>query len=131
MSFSKWIAIGAFVAAAGVMIGAFGAHGLEDRLDEQQRATYEIGVRYQMYTAFGIVAVGLLVSIGGEQRGLTASAWCLVFGVCVFSGCLYGLALGGPRFLGAIVPIGGLAAIAGWVLLGAAAWGGRNVRSQT
>ena len=101
----------------GVVIGAFGAHGLKQRLsDPELMAIFETGVRYHFYHALALLAMtaipGLWVS-----RWATAAGWSFVFGVAVFSGSLYALALTNVRVLGAITPIGGVAFIVGWVCL--------------
>jgi uncharacterized membrane protein YgdD (TMEM256/DUF423 family) len=127
MSPHRWIAIGAFVGALGVAIGAFGAHGLPGYLtargyegeDLARRiANHETAVRYQMWHALAIVLVGLALA-GRASPWWTAAAWAFLLGVLVFSGLLYALVLAGPewRKLGAIVPIGGISMIVGWVLL--------------
>jgi len=125
-----WIAAGSITAALGVAIGAFGAHGLEAALKSllgetvdvaAKSATFETAVRYQMYHALGMIVAGL---IAGRGRNVPASiaGWLFLFGVAVFSGLLYALVFGGPSILGAIVPIGGGAMIAGWIALAAAGW---------
>src|SRR5690242_18389959 len=94
-------AINAFVAVAA---GAFGAHGLRQRLDERALDVFEIAVRYQMFHALGMVAAAWLAS-----RGLALAqtgGWVLQAGILVFSGSLYVLALSGTKWLGAITPLG-------------------------
>ena len=126
MNSHAWIVCGALLAALSVALGAFGAHGLKPRLAQdaslsaeaaaKRLETYETAARYQMYHAIGLALVGLL-SAGGGNRSLDAAGWCFLAGILVFSGLCYALALGGPRRLGAIVPFGGVAFIAGWVAL--------------
>ena len=112
--------IGAVSAFVGVAAGAFGAHGLKERLSAEMLAVFETGVRYQMYHAFALFAAGWAAS--RWPGGLTtASGWLFVAGTVIFSGSLYLLTLTGQRWLGAITPVGGLAFLAGWALLGAAA----------
>jgi uncharacterized membrane protein YgdD (TMEM256/DUF423 family) len=123
----RWIAAGAFLAALGVALGAFGAHGLAKSLagwgyagDDLARrmANYETAVRYQMFHALGLVLVGL--ALAGNAPGVWRwSAWVMLLGVLLFSGLLYVLALAGPawRWLGAVVPVGGLSLIVAWLLL--------------
>ena len=127
MSPSRWIAIGAVLGAIGVALGAYGAHGLEKQLaawnyageDMAKRlANHETAVRYQMWHALAIVLVGIALTIR-PNGWWNASAGAFLFGTLIFSGLLYALVVVGPsyRWLGAIVPIGGLSLIAGWVLL--------------
>lgn len=113
--------IGALSAFVGVAAGAFGAHGLKERLSADMLAVFETGVRYQMYHAFALVAAAWAAA--RWPGALTsASGWLFVAGTLVFSGSLYVLSLTGLRWLGAITPIGGLAFLAGWLCLAAACW---------
>lgn len=113
--------IGAVSAFVGVAAGAFGAHGLKERLSAEMLATFEVGVRYEMYHAFALLATAWAVS--RWPGALTnAAGWFFVAGTLIFSGSLYALALTGQRWLGAITPLGGLAFLAGWLCLAAACW---------
>lgn len=117
-----WIGIGASSAALAVVAGAFAAHGLRARLPADLLAVFEIAVRYQMYHALGLIAIGLAARAPGLSPGLLqASGWLFVAGSLAFCGSLYWLALGGPRSMGAVAPIGGAALIAGWLCLAVAA----------
>ena len=111
--------LGALSAFIGVALGAFAAHGLKARLDPAMLVTFETGVRYQMYHALGLLAVGWACT-RWPGWPTTASGWLFVAGTVLFSGTLYLLALTGVRWLGAITPIGGIAFLAGWLCL---AWG--------
>ena len=114
--------LGALSAFVGVAAGAFGAHGLKERLSADMLAVFETGVRYQMYHAFALVAAAWAAA--RWPGALTnASGWLFVAGTLVFSGSLYALSLTGQRWLGAITPLGGLAFLAGWLCLAAACWG--------
>ncbi len=115
-----WFAVGAVTAAVGVAVGAFGAHGLKERLTEDMLAVYETGARYHLIHALGMLAVGAAAQTWGGTL-VNASGWCLLAGVCLFSGSLYALAITGIKPLGAITPLGGLSFIAGWSLLAIAA----------
>ena len=114
----NWTAVGAVFLALAVAMGAFGAHALKERLDEYSLGVYEKAVFYHFVHALGILLISLLgrtgaVSASGEAR----AAWLLGIGILLFSGSLYALAISGTRILGAITPFGGVAFIAGWLLL--------------
>ena len=113
--------IGALSAFVGVAAGAFGAHGLKERLSAELLAVFETGVRYQMYHAFALLAAARAAS-RWPGTWTSAAGWLFVAGTLVFSGSLYALSLTGQRWLGAITPIGGLAFLAGWLCLAAACW---------
>ncbi len=116
-----WIAGGALCCALAVLAGAFGAHGLKARLDAESLALWETAARYFMYAALGQVAIGLTALHAGG-RGFDAAAVCVLAGSLVFSGTVAAIALGGPRWLGAITPLGGLSMIVGFVLFAVAAF---------
>ena len=120
--FRRIAAAGAFSAGAAVVLGAFGAHGLRTVLSPEMLAVYETGVRYQMYHALALIAVGLAGTSlrNRERRLLLGASWAFGCGTVLFSGSLYALALTGLHALGAVTPAGGLAFIAGWALFGAA-----------
>jgi uncharacterized membrane protein YgdD (TMEM256/DUF423 family) len=108
-----FLLLGALSAGLAVGAGAFGAHGLRARLSPDLLAVFETAARYQMYHALGLLAVAWHVSRGGS--GL--AGWLFVAGTVLFCGSLYLLALGGPRWLGPVTPLGGLCFIAGWAAL--------------
>jgi uncharacterized membrane protein YgdD (TMEM256/DUF423 family) len=114
----NWTAVGAALMALAVGMGAFGAHGLRDRLDAYSMTVYEKAVFYHFIHALGILLVALLARTSSiTPSGQTRIAWLLLIGIIVFSGSLYALAVTGMRILGAITPIGGLAFIIGWLVL--------------
>lgn len=119
---AKWLCIGAANGLLAVVAGAFGAHFLKNRLSLADLATFDVAVRYQMYHALALLAVAALVH-ARPSTATTAAAWCMLIGILLFSGSLYGLALGGWKWLGPITPIGGLSLMAGWVLLALGAIG--------
>ncbi len=109
---------GAVSAFIGVAAGAFGAHGLKQRLDADLMAVFEVGVRYQMYHAFALIATAWAIGRWPGTGSLANSAGTLfIVGTVLFSGSLYLLSLSGIRWLGAITPLGGLAWLAAWVCL--------------
>ena len=115
-----WFAAGALAAATGVALGAFGAHGLKSRVTPDLLVIFETGVRYQMYHALALLAVGWAAA-RWPTPWITASGWLFIAGIVIFSGSLYVMTLTGVRWLGAVTPIGGLAFIAGWLTLATAA----------
>jgi len=119
----NWFAAGAVAGAVGVALGAFGAHGLKSRVSPEMLAVFEVGVRYQMVHALGLLAVGWAA---GRWPGATVSAsgWLFLAGIVIFSGSLYVMTFTGARWLGAITPLGGLAFISGWVCLAVASMKG-------
>jgi uncharacterized membrane protein YgdD (TMEM256/DUF423 family) len=118
-----FFAIGSLSAFLGVALGAFGAHALKARLDAEMLGTFEVGVRFQMYHALALMAVGL-AQTRWPGAVLTASGWLFVAGTVLFSGSLYLLSVTGGRWLGAVTPIGGLALLAGWLCLAWTVWRG-------
>lgn len=110
----QWTATGALSALVAVAAGAFGAHALKAHLEPSALHTWEVGVRYQMYHALGLLLVGQLQA---RDAGMRWVGWCFVAGTVLFSGSLYGLALTGLRFFGPITPIGGVLFMLGWAIL--------------
>ena len=114
-----FLGIGALSACVAVAAGAFGAHGLRDVVSADRLVVWETAARYQMYHALGLLIVAYLASqkSAGPAR---LGGWLFVAGTILFSGSLYALTLTGITILGAITPLGGLALMAGWLVL---AWG--------
>lgn len=106
----------ALLGALAVVLGAFGAHALRDALDEKSLAIWQTAVDYQFRHVLALLAAGLLAR-AQANRAITFVAVAFVVGIVLFSGSLYALALGAPRFVGAITPLGGAAFIAGWLAL--------------
>ncbi|MGE8204943.1 DUF423 domain-containing protein [Heyndrickxia sp. NPDC080065] len=116
-----FIIIGAINAFLAVALGAFGAHGLEDKLEPKYLDIWKTGVTYQMFHALGLLAIGI---IAGNIQGsslMSWSGWLMFIGIILFSGSLYVLSLTKISILGAITPIGGVAFLVAWVLLVVAA----------
>jgi len=116
-----WLVCGAVNGFLAVACGAFAAHGLRKVLSPEMVATFETGARYQMFHALALLAVGLLAQTRPSPL-LNGAGWAFTAGTILFSGSLYALPLTGLRWLGMITPFGGLAFLAGWLLLALAAW---------
>jgi len=111
-----FFAAGAIAAFVAVALGAFGAHSLRTKLTPDMLNIFEVGVRYQMYHALGLIAVAWAVTRWPEAN-LSPAGWAFIIGIVIFSGSLYLLSVTGIRWLGAITPIGGIAFLAGWAIL--------------
>ena len=112
-----WIRVGAISGGLAVAAGAFGAHGLETRLEPKMLAVFETAVKYQMAHALALILVGMLGTFGRCTRALDVAGWAFAIGTVLFSGSLYALALSDVRILGAITPIGGVGFLVGWAAL--------------
>lgn len=113
-----WTSLGALLGALAVVLGAFGAHALKERLDAEQLAWWDTAVTYHMAHALALALFGLAC-----ERGVTSrfTGVLLTLGIVIFSGTLYAMALGAPRWFGAITPLGGTALILGWISFALAA----------
>lgn len=118
---SPWILTGALCCALSVTAGAFGAHGLKAHLDAENLQRWEVAARYLIYGGFGQIAIGLVALHRATQDldpgSLGVAGASLLVGSLVFSSTVFAIALGAPRWLGAITPLGGLGMILGFVLL--------------
>lgn len=115
------IATAAFLAAVSIAMGAFGAHGLKNLVDEKAIQIYETGIRYQMYHVLAILILGIATVI--PEKIKKRVFWFFIFGIILFSGSIYLLALNAilpfdAKIIGIVTPIGGLMFIIGWILLG-------------
>lgn len=119
----QWLAVaGSLSALVGVGLGAFGAHGLRDRLDERMLSAWETGVQYQLIHALAMVIIATLaVRASGPATWFHVAGALMLAGQILFAGSIYGLALTGMRWLGPITPLGGLALMLGWLALAWAA----------
>jgi uncharacterized membrane protein YgdD (TMEM256/DUF423 family) len=116
--------LGGFSGAVAVALGAFATHTLGARLSADALSTFQTGARYQMYHALGLLAVAFAATQWPGSNLPSAAGWLFVAGTVLFCASLYLLSLTGLRWLGAVAPLGGLAFIAGWLCLAAAAWRG-------
>lgn len=114
--------LGAIFLFAAVGAGAFGAHALRSRLAPDLLAVFQTAVQYHAWHALGLLAVGILLLHRPGGAALATAGWLLTFGIVLFSGSLYALALTGVRGWGAVTPIGGVAFLGAWVALAVAAW---------
>ena len=112
----RTLTIAAVSGMTAVMLGAFGAHALRKIITPEMLEVFKTGVQYQFYHTFALLAVGILMHFG-ESKALKASANLFLTGIILFSGSLYALALTGIKPLGIVTPFGGVAFIAGWVML--------------
>ena len=109
-----WVRTGALLAALGVALGAFGAHGLRDLVAPERLVVWETAVRYHLIHALALVLLGALPE---RVSGYLWPGRCFVAGIVLFSGSLYALVLADLPLLGAVTPFGGVALITGWILL--------------
>jgi uncharacterized membrane protein YgdD (TMEM256/DUF423 family) len=117
-----FLTAGGLIGGLAVATGAFGAHGLKAFLEAQgQAANWETAARYALCHALALVAVGGLDAVR-PTAALRTAGWCFLAGTAIFSGCLFALAATGVKMLGAVVPIGGVLLIAGWLALAVAGW---------
>lgn len=119
---NRFLAIGALFGLLAVIIGAFGAHGLENSLSEHALTRYHTGVQYQFYHVMALLILGVISSqtpssMNKSSRLITFSGFSFIMGILLFSGSLYLYAITGITKFGMVTPIGGLAFIFGWVLL--------------
>lgn len=117
-----WVGVSGVLGALGVVLGAFGAHALRTRLGAESLSAWSTAVQYHLLHAIVVLALGLFATASG--RSVTGPATLFAVGVVFFSGSIYALALGAPRWLGPVTPLGGLVLIAGWVVL---AWWARGL----
>lgn len=101
--------------ASAVLLGAFGAHALAGVLDAQGRELWRTASQYHFWHA---LALALVFALPGQWRTRCWAVGAFALGIVLFSGSLYALALGAPRWCGAVTPFGGVAFVVGWVVLG-------------
>lgn len=111
------LSFGAAAALTAVALGAFGAHALKARIDAQLLAVYQTAVQYQFWHALGLLIVGVLFFHLPASNPLKWGGILLAVGIVLFCGSLYAIALGGPRGLGIVTPVGGVAWLCAWALL--------------
>lgn len=108
----NFVSLGALCAALGIGLGAFGAHALRGHVTDAELGLWETATRYWLVGSLG----QLLFGSWRRERAVSAvPGWLLLAGSVLFSASLYGLALGAPRILGAVTPLGGLGLIGGFL----------------
>lgn len=110
---------GSLLGLTAVAAGAFGAHLLEARLTAERLSAFHTAANYQMYHALALLGAAWAVT-RWDHGAVNAAGWLFLIGAILFSGSIYLLVLGGPRWLGPVTPLGGLTLMAGWLSL---AWG--------
>jgi uncharacterized membrane protein YgdD (TMEM256/DUF423 family) len=114
---SVFLFLGAASAFIGVAMGAFGAHGLKTMISPELLAVYQTGVTYQMWHAFGLIAIALMQQHDAQSKLLKWAGFLMFLGIILFSGSLYLLAILNLPALGAITPLGGVSFLIAWSLL--------------
>ena len=122
----RCIVAGSMLMLGGLVLGAVGTHVVADRVSPRDLASYETAVLYQLLHALGLVLVGLVGQVAGVATRLRWSARLMLAGIFFFSGSIYLMTAGAPRWLGAVAPVGGLSFMAAWVLL---AWHALRLRA--
>ena len=113
--------VASIMSCLGVMLGAFAAHLLKEKLSQEMLSIFEVGVRYHMYHALALFAVAWLM-VQFPEVGVPPAGWLFVVGICIFSGSLYALSLTGVRWLGMITPVGGICFLVGWAWMAWSVW---------
>jgi uncharacterized membrane protein YgdD (TMEM256/DUF423 family) len=112
----SWLIIIAVSGLISVALGAFGAHGLKGKISESLMSAFQTATHYQMFHTLALLALVVLMSqLTTVPKGFFAACFLWLAGMVFFSGSLYGLALGGPNWLGPVTPFGGLLLMSGWV----------------
>jgi uncharacterized membrane protein YgdD (TMEM256/DUF423 family) len=115
VSSARTLGVAALLIALATISGAFGAHALKAHLPAERLQLWDTAVRYHFFHALGLLGVAL--TLRAEDGGAVRTAAVLIIvGIVLFSGSLYALALGAPRPVGALTPIGGAAWVAAWLL---------------
>lgn len=119
MKAGHWIMLAGILAFLGVALGAFGAHALSERFGDYEKGVWQTAVHYHLIHALALFAFGVAYT---NLPLPNAIGWCFAVGILLFSGSLYALALSGVKVLGAVTPLGGVAFLAGWVLVARAGY---------
>lgn len=114
---SRCIVAGALLMLLAVALGAFGAHVLQEQLTAKQLASFHTGVAYHVYHALALVLLGIVAIVTPPSRWLRRAALLMPFGIAFFSGSIYAMTFGAPRWLGMVAPVGGVSFMLGWAAL--------------
>jgi len=117
MSARLALTLAALLAFVAVALGAFGAHALKTRIAPDLQAVWQTAVLYHGWHALALLGIGLLILHFPDRAGLAWAGWLFVAGIALFSGSLYALALTGVKNFGGVAPIGGIAFLAGWLVV--------------
>ena len=114
-----WIMVGSILGCLSVILGAFRAHSLKNILTEAQLGGFKTAVQYQFMHSIALILIGVLLGQTDEaaHKRIKRAGKFFVAGIVLFSGSIYTLTLGGPRFMGPITPLGGLCFMTGWIIL--------------
>jgi len=123
----RCIVAGALLMLVGVVLGAFGAHALQQVLTPRQLSSYQTGVLYQQLHSLALLLVGVIALVTPASPWLARAAVLFGTGMFFFSGSIYLMTLGAPRWLGMVAPIGGLSFMLAWLALAAHAWRARRI----
>jgi uncharacterized membrane protein YgdD (TMEM256/DUF423 family) len=117
-----FILLGSLNTFLGVALGAFGAHGLKAKVAPEMLVVWQTGVHYHLVHALGLILIGIICQLVPAAPLVRSAGWALQLGILLFSGSLYLMVLSGAKSLGMITPLGGVAFLAGWLLLAVAVW---------
>jgi hypothetical protein len=113
MNAPRVLGIAGVLMAIGIVVGALAAHALQKVLEPRQLESLHTAVNYQLFNALGLLAIGILMR-GDDLPALKTVAALLIAGIVCFSGGIYIMLAGAPKFLGLVTPVGGVLLIAAW-----------------
>lgn len=116
------LAIAGLLIALATALGAFGTHALKPVLPAARFESFEIGVTYHFFHALGLLVVGFAQRAHPEDRGLRWTSRLILIGLALFSGSIYALTFGAPRWFGMVAPFGGVSLMVAWVVFAASVW---------
>ncbi len=113
----NFLLVGALAGLTGVLLGAFGAHGLRESLSPAMLTVYKTAVDYQMWHALALTGIAFLLRTHPDEKSLVRGGWFFFLGIIFFSGSLYLLAYLNVKWLGMVTPVGGVLFLGGWIML--------------